>query len=346
MQKLPSYKLLKEHFPLSPSQYLFIENSRKTVKSILEGKDSRLLLIVGPCSIHDANSAYEYAKNLKKLSEEVKDQFFILMRAYCEKPRTASDWKGYLNDPFLDGTYQIAKGIEWTRALFLKITDLNIPIATEFLDPLTVKYFDDLVSWGSIGARTSSSQTHRQMASGLKMPIGMKNGVAGNISAAINAVLASTRSHSYVALNEEGNPCIVTTTGNPDSHVVLRGGENGPNYDPETISQTISYLQELQLQPKLIIDCSHHNSGKQYDVQPVVFQSVLEQFTQGNPLIRGLMVESHLFAGRQNLFDPALLRYGVSITDACLDWDSTKDLIQWGAMHLKKNLPAFQSLEL
>ncbi len=335
MDFLPSYKELKTQFPLPQPQQLFIEQSRQTVRAILNGTDPRLLLIVGPCSIHDQASAKEFALQLRTLSAEVSSQFFLVMRVYCEKPRSASGWKGFLYDPFLDGSHALSVGLEWTRQLLLELASLEVPAAAEFLDPLTAFYYDDLITWGSIGARTSSSQPHRQLASALEMPIGFKNGIAGNIGAAIDGVLTASRPHTYMRMSENGRPLVTKTFGNLDGHVVLRGGESGPNYHPASIAETLRRLEQLQLTPRLLVDCSHQNSGKRYDRQSEVFQSVLHQMIEGNQAIRGMMLESHLHAGHQMLtHDPSQLQYGISITDACLDWRSTAQLIQWGAQQL------------
>lgn len=339
MELLPSYTEHKHRFPLLPSQSHFIEQSRETVRSILNGTDQRLLLIVGPCSIHDRSSAKEFAVQLRKLTATISSQFFPVMRVYCEKPRTASGWKGFLFDPQLDGSHRIQLGIEWTRELLLELASMQVPAAAEFLDPLTAFYYDDLITWGSIGARTSSSQTHRQLASQLAMPVGFKNGIAGNISAAINGVLSASQPHTYMGLSEKGDPAIIRTSGNPDTHVVLRGGDTGSNYDPATVSETLARLEHLGLSPRLLIDCSHQNSSKKYDRQPGVFQSVIHQVAEGNTNIRGVMLESHLFAGKQLLpKDLSQLQYGVSITDSCLDWPSTAHLLQWGTQHLQQEL--------
>ena len=339
MQPLPSYKELKTRFSLSSAQRLFIEESREAVRAILNGTDSRLLLIVGPCSIHDSASAKEFACRLKQLAAAVSSHFFLVMRVYCEKARTSSGWKGFLYDPLLDESHAMHLGIEWSRQLLLDLSTLQIPAATEFLDPLTAFYYDDLITWGSIGARTSSSQTHRQLASGLSMPIGFKNGVAGNISAAVNGALAGSHPHTYMGLSDNGHLTIFNTPGNPDSHVVLRGGESGPNYDPSSVSETLTRLDHLQLPLRLLIDCAHQNSGKKHDRQPGVFQSVIHQIVEGNNNIRGLMLESHLYAGNQTLpMDRSKLQYGISLTDPCLDWPSTAHLIQWGVQHLQQEL--------
>ncbi len=335
--ELPSYKEIKTRFPLLPTQSLLIEESRQTVRAILNGIDPRLLLIVGPCSIHDRLSAKEFAYQLRQLAHEVAAQFFLVMRVYCEKPRTASSWKGFLYDPLLDGSHHMHLGIEWTRQLLLELATMRVPVATEFLDPLTAFYYDDLITWGSIGARTASSQTHRTLASDLSMPMGFKNGVAGNISAAINGAMAASYPHMYMRISDNGKPITSRTTGNPDTHIVLRGGESGPNYDPSSVSEALTRLEHVKLPSRLLIDCSHHNSNKKHECQPGVFQSVIHQILEGNTHIRGLMLESHLYAGNQVLVDnPAQLQYGISITDACLDWQSTAHLIRWGVQHIQQ----------
>lgn len=344
MKPLPSYKEIKTRFPLSSRQHLFIEESRQKIRAILNGTDPRLLLIVGPCSIHDPFSAKEFAAELQKLMQTVGSHFFLVMRVYCEKPRTISGWKGFLYDPLLDGSHRMELGIEWTRQLLLELATLQIPAATEFLDPLTSYYYEDLIAWGSIGARTASSQIHRQLASGLPMPVGFKNGIAGNLSAAVNGVLTAAHPHTYMRICENGKPVISQTSGNPDVHVVLRGGESGPNYDPSSVSDALSRLERVHQPPRLLVDCSHDNSNKKHERQAIVFQSVINQIAEGNPNIRGLMLESHLYAGQQMLTNhSAHLRYGVSITDPCLDWPSTMHLISWGTQYLKQQLSEQQT---
>lgn len=339
MAVLPSYQEIKNHYRLSPAQHHFIENARQSVKNILNGQDPRHLLIVGPCSIHDMNSAQEYALQLKDLAEKVKDHFFILMRVFFEKPRTASGWKGFLYDPHLDGSHDIRTGIRQSRQFLLELSRLGLPAATEFLDPITAGYYDDLISWGSIGARTSSSQPHRQLASGLSMAVGMKNGIAGNISAAINGVISASQPHTYMGLNTQGQPSIISTPGNTNAHIVLRGGDSGPNYDPFSVAEALRRLQQAHLMPNLLIDCSHQNSGKRHDRQPFVFQSILDQILNGNTSIKGMLIESHLNSGNQSLKGGLSggLAYGVSITDSCLDWSSTEHLILQGAALINQN---------
>lgn len=330
MQLLPSYKQLKQQLPLTASQHAFIEQSRQVIRQILNGEDNRLLIIVGPCSIHDTLSAHDFAKRLKQLADQVSSHFVLIMRVYCEKPRTSTGWKGLLYDPYLDGSCDLKTGIEWTRQLLVELAALQVPVATEFLDPLTAFYYDDLISWGSIGARTSSSQTHRQLASCLSMPVGIKNGTAGNLSSALNGVKVARLPHTYIGLNDQGELAALKTKGNPDVHVVLRGGEDKPNYDEYSVSHTLACLEKLHLPQQLLIDCSHANSNKCHENQPNVFQAVFHQIREGNTKIKGLLLESHLYAGNQSSLEYKNLKYGISITDSCLDWATTERLIQWG----------------
>lgn len=339
MDLLPTYNELKNQFPISSSQSAFIAATKQTLEQILNGLDPRLLLIAGPCSIHDIASAKEFALHLKELAPLISNEYFLVMRVYCEKPRTITGWKGFLYDPSLDGSMQIRKGIEQTRQLLLDLADLGVPTATEFLDPLTAFYYEDLISWGSIGARTSSSATHRQLASLLPMPIGFKNGIAGNISAAIEGVIAASHPHAFVGINEKGEKSVLRSLGNQNTHIVLRGGESGPNYDSLAVAEALNKLKQAHLPSRLIIDCSHHNSNKQHKQQIEVFQSVIQQILEGNSSIRGCMIESHLFAGSQLLAsDPRQLKYGVSITDPCLDWKTTRHLLLWSAQYLSQQI--------
>lgn len=328
MKKLPTYNEIKQQFPLSNASRQFILDSRTITQSILSGTDPRKLLIIGPCSIHNLQEAKEFAQHLKRLADEVKNEFFIIMRAFCEKSRSACGWKGLLYDPYLNDSHMMQTGIEWTRQLFIELTELQVPIATELLDPLTAFYFDDLITWGSIGARTSSSQPHRQFASGLAFPIGFKNGIAGNISAAVQGAYSAAKSHTHMAVSADGLPQLVQTKGNPDCHVILRGGESGPNFELPFINETLKLLKEHELPLRLIIDCSHQNSRKNHENQIDVFQKVIHQINEQQLPILGLMLESYLEAGKQPLLnDPSKLLYGISVTDACLDWKSTEALI-------------------
>lgn len=321
-------------YPLNAPERDFILRSRKTVRAILNGEDPRLLCIVGPCSIHDITSAKEFATKLSALAEQLSDQFFFVMRVYLEKPRTGISWKGLLYDPFLNNSQDLPSGLAISRQLLLDLAALKVPAATEFLDVATVYYLSDLITWGCIGARTSSSQFHRQIASFLPMPIGFKNNTDGNIAIAVDGAQVARSPHTYIGINST----LLHTKGNSDTHIVLRGGRNGPNYDPFSIRTALNLLEEAQLPPYLLIDCSHDNSFKQYEKQPEVFQAVLEQYLEGNRAIRGVLLESHLFEGKQPL-TPSL-RYGVSITDSCLDWKTTEKLLLWAQERCKNTLVA------
>ena len=337
-EELPSPQAIHNQLPISKKQQKFVLESRKTIKSILNGLDRRLLLIIGPCSIHDEKSALEYASELKKLSDEVSESFFIVMRAYFEKPRTTSGWKGLMYDPNLDNSNDLIKGINISRSMLLELADREIPTATEFLDPITPYYFGDLISWGCIGARTAESQIHRQMVSGLTIPFGFKNRTDGDIEIAVNAASSASSPHTFIGLDNQGKAAILHTQGNPDTHIVLRGGLSVTNYDPTSINTALQHLQKAKLPQRLLIDCSHDNSSKKPENQPQVFQSVLNQVVEGNDNIRGMALESHLYAGSQPM--PSLtspLKYAISLTDPCLDWETTKKLILWGHEMLIKS---------
>ena len=333
---LPSPLELQHELPLNAHQLEFIKHSRHTVKRILDGTDSRKLLIVGPCSIHDITAALDYATKLKQLAQEVVKSFFIVMRAHFEKPRTSTGWKGMMYDPMLDGSHDLSHGLRSSRQLLQKLADLEMPSATEFLDPMASYYLGDLISWGSIGARTTASQIHRQFSSGLPMPIGFKNGTDGDIHTAVNAVLSAAIPHAYIGMGENGRTGIIRTHGNKDAHIVLRGGEKQPNYDPASINHALDLLKKAQLPSRLIIDCSHDNSSKKPENQPLVFKSVIKQVLEGNQDIRGVIIESHLNGGNQSPDKPTKLKYAISLTDACLDWNTTNELILWGADQLQQ----------
>ncbi|QLH37534.1 MAG: 3-deoxy-7-phosphoheptulonate synthase [Parachlamydiaceae bacterium] len=327
---------LKQIFPLQSSQKAFIEKSRSDIRQILEAKDSRLLLIMGPCSLHDAQAAKEYAIKLKQLANEVSDQFLLVMRAYFEKPRTVLGWKGLLHDPELDNSNDIEKGLKVTRQLLLELTEIEIPLASEFLEPASCAYLDDLVSWGCIGARTSASQTHRQMASGLPMPIGFKNTIDGNVKTAVQGIVSCRQAHTYLGINQKGYISSFQTNGNGDGHLVLRGSESGTNYDPESIANALKNLKLANLPLQLLVDCSHGNSNRNFEQQCVVFQSLIGQVIEGNPFIRGMLLESHLNAGNQQMTRLSDLQYAVSLTDPCLDWSTTENLVQWAYRKIKQ----------
>lgn len=329
---------LKKELPLLEKQQAFIQHTRKSINQILNGQDSRLLLIVGPCSIHNTESAVEYAEKLGNLSMEVSDTFLIVMRTYFEKPRTTSGWKGLLYDPGLDGSYDIEKGLYKCRKLLIDLNNLHIPTATEFLDPSAPSYFSDLISWGCIGARTAESQTHRQLASNLELPISFKNNTSGNVEIAINGILSAAISHTCIGVNEEGRTSIIKTKGNPSCHLTLRGSDLKPNYDPESICLSLELLEKAKLPKRLIVDCSHGNSGRDPLQQCNVFQSVIHQIIEGNRNIKGLILESDINSGNQVIpADLSTLQYGVSLTDACLDFKTTETLIRWAFERLKKN---------
>jgi 3-deoxy-7-phosphoheptulonate synthase len=324
---LPPFELKKQS-PLSSQTASFIAESREIAKRIIRGQDRRKALIIGPCSIHDRKSALDYAQHFKKLAESVKRSCFMVMRVYIEKPRTAKGWKGLLYDPHLDGSHDIKTGLSWARELLLTLAEMQIPAAAEFVDPLAALYFEDLVSWGFIGARTSASQPHRQFASTKSMPIGFKNSTDGNLENAVHGVLSATNPHTLLHIDEQGKLCIVQSEGNPDSHVVLRGANDFTNYDPSSISLALEMLKKANLPQRLMVDCSHGNCQKNYKKQYEVFLSVLEQIEKGNDKIFGLMLESHLRSGNQPLSeDPSLLKYAISITDPCLDWKTTEELV-------------------
>lgn len=326
---------LQQDLPITMVQREFIAKSRDTIKQILNGTDSRLLLIAGPCSIHDRTAALEYAIRLKELALEVSDTFFIVMRFYTEKSRSSLGWKGMLYDPDLNGTDNISAGLIETRRLLLELATMEVPAAAELLDPLSAPYYSSLLSWGCIGARTAESQTHRLMASGLCLPIGFKNNTSGSLESAINGALVASQPHTFIGLTESGQVGILHTKGNSESHITLRGGDSSSNYDEHSIKQALEGLKRVNLPLRVIIDCSHDNSRRNPANQPLVFKSVLKQFLDGNTHIRGLALESHLNAGNQPL-RPGLLHYAVSITDPCLDWDTTAQLVREGCRTLRQ----------
>lgn len=327
---------LRQVFPLSEEGSEFVSSSRDTIKNILLGTDRRLMVVVGPCSIHDPQGAHEYAHRLAKLGEELSDQLFLIMRVYFEKPRTTVGWKGLINDPDMNGTHQISKGLGIARSLLCKITSHKLPIATEMLDPITPEYVADLLSWGAIGARTTESQTHRELASGLSFPIGFKNGTDGNLQIAIDAMIAAQHPHHFLGINRDGLTSIVQTTGNPDVHMVLRGGKK-PNYSPEEIARTEEMLVKAGLFPTIMVDCSHGNSEKNHENQPRVLNDVVGQIEAGNRSISGVMIESYLEDGNQPMpKTPADMKYGISITDKCISWTTTEAILREAHTRLKK----------
>ena len=329
---------LKAKLPISQSALDYIGEARETISNIIQRKDHRFLVICGPCSIHDIDAAKEYATRLKKLHDEYSDSLYIVMRVYFEKPRTTVGWKGFINDPHLDGTFDIEQGLHQARELLCWLAELELPLATEALDPISPQYLAELFSWSAIGARTTESQTHREMASGLSMPVGFKNGTDGNLGTAINALKAAAESHSFMGINQLGQVALLVTQGNPDGHVILRGGKQ-PNYDSVSITLAEQDMAKAGLTPSLVVDCSHGNSNKDYRLQPLVTENVVRQIEEGNQSILGIMLESHLFAGNQSSEQPrSEMQYGISITDACIDWDDTAELLKRCHQQLAKPL--------
>jgi 3-deoxy-7-phosphoheptulonate synthase len=326
---LPSPGALLAEIPKTEAQAEFVSRTRREIHRLIFTDDKRFLLIIGPCSIHDVEAGRDYAQRLAKLAAEVGDRVMIVMRVYFEKPRTTVGWKGLIMDPHLDGTHDIATGLRTARKFLRDVLDLGVPTATELLDPITPQYIADLVCWSAIGARTTESQTHRQMASGLSMPLGFKNGTDGSIVSATNAIKAAAQSQTFLGINLDGTASAIVTRGNPDCHVVLRGGGNGPNYSAPHIAQTEQLLAKAGLPKSILVDCSHDNSFKQADRQPEVMRDLLAQIIAGNRSIMGAMVESNLGAGNQSFPQPKdKLRYGISITDACIDWETTEALVR------------------
>ena len=322
-------------YPTTDALERQVAGHRVEIERIVDGQDDRMLMIVGPCSIHDPAAGLEYASRLQKLAEDVKDRIFIAMRVYFEKPRTTVGWKGYINDPNLNGTYDVETGMAKAREFLLEVCKAGLPAATEFLEPFTPQYLGDLVAWGAIGARTTESQTHRLIASGLSMPIGFKNGTGGTVQIGIDGMTAARSEHAFLGIDDDGIASIVTTTGNPATHLILRGGRTGPNYDADSVSSAQGLLEKASLKPNLVVDCSHGNSDKDHKRQTVVFKDVVGQRVGGNEGIIGLMLESHLNEGNQTLGDdPAKLEYGLSITDACIGWEHTADLVRYAHAQL------------
>ncbi len=319
---------LRQVFPLSEKDRTFVSRSREQINNIIQHRDKRLMVVVGPCSIHDTGAALEYAAKLAELSRKVDDQLLLIMRVYFEKPRTTVGWKGLINDPDMNGTHLISKGLGIARGLLSRLTALEVPVANEMLDPITPEYVADMISWGAIGARTTESQTHREMSSGLSFAVGFKNGTDGNLQIAIDAMKAAQHPHSFLGINREGRTSIIQTSGNPDVHLVLRGGSKKVNYYPEDIAQTEEQLVKNGLTPSVMVDCSHGNSNKDFRKQPEVLQCVIDQLLAGNSSISGIMIESNLLAGNQKIpADISQLKYGVSITDACIDWSTTESIL-------------------
>lgn len=331
---------LKREIPLTGTALKTVVHGRQVIRDILDGKDHRLFVVVGPCSIHDIKAAHEYAKRLKALAAELSDSLFLVMRVYFEKPRTTVGWKGLINDPYLDDSFKIQDGLHIGRTLLRDLAEQGLPTATEALDPISPQYLQDLISWSAIGARTTESQTHREMASGLSSAVGFKNGTDGGLTVAINALQSVSNPHRFLGINQQGGVSIVTTKGNAYGHVVLRGGNGKPNYDSVSVAICEQELAKAGIRPNIMVDCSHANSNKDPALQPLVLENVANQIVEGNQSIVGLMVESHLGWGNQtipkNLSD---LKYGVSITDACIDWETTEKSLRNMRDKLKDVLP-------
>lgn len=340
-QVLVTPKALKTELPVSAEALNIIQGSRKVIGDIIHRRDHRLLVITGPCSIHDVAAAKEYALKLKALQESCKDTIYIVMRVYFEKPRTTVGWKGLINDPHLNDTFDIEAGLRKARELLIWLAELELPVATEALDPISPQYLAELFSWSAIGARTSESQTHREMASGLSMPVGFKNGTDGGLGIAINALQSAASGHSFMGINGEGQVSVIQTQGNPDGHIILRGGKQ-PNYDSVCIADCEVELVKAKLSAGLVVDCSHANSSKDYRRQPLVATNVMNQIIEGNQSVIGIMLESHLKEGNQssNGKKPSELEYGVSITDGCIDWQANEALINEMCAKLVDVLPA------
>jgi 3-deoxy-7-phosphoheptulonate synthase len=328
-RRLLGPRQVKHELPMGLASQRTVVESRQAIQHILRGDDRRLLVMVGPCSIHDETAALEYAERLNALRLELADRLCIVMRVYFEKPRTTVGWKGLINDPHLDDSFDMQAGIRTARRILRRVTEIGLPAGTELLDPITPQYLADLLSWAAIGARTTESQTHRQMASGLSMPVGFKNGTDGSLQAAIDALATAGRPHSFLGIDQEGLTAIIRTRGNPWGHLILRGGRTGPNYAPETIAKATTALRRAKLTPHVMVDCGHANSGKKSANQAKVWRAVLEQRRAGNTSLIGLMLESNLFEGSQKLnADPSTLNYGVSITDECIAWPETEQLLR------------------
>lgn len=338
---LPTPQQVKTSLPFTARAEATVLSARETVRRILDRQDHRLFVVVGPCSIHDIKAAKEYASRLKQLAEEVSDTLFLIMRVYFEKPRTTVGWKGLVNDPFMDDSFHIEKGLYLARELLLHLAEMGLPTATEALDPITPQYLSDLITWTAIGARTTESQTHREMASGLSTPLGFKNGTDGSLTVAINALQSAARAHHFLGINQEGQCAVFRTRGNRYGVIVLRGGNGRPNYDSVSIAMAEKEIAAARLPPNIAVDCSHGNSNKDPALQPLVAENCVNQILEGNRSIVALMLESHLHGGNQPIpADLSQLKYGVSVTDPCIDWATTEKLLRRTREKLKTTLPS------
>jgi 3-deoxy-7-phosphoheptulonate synthase len=331
---------VKRRVPMTPKAQSTVLDGRGTVENILDRRDPRFMVVVGPCSIHDPAAALDYAGRLKRLAGEVADTLYIVMRVYFEKPRTTTGWKGLINDPHMNDSFDIEEGLQLARKVLLDINELGLPTGTEALDPISPQYLSDLIAWSAIGARTTESQTHREMASGLSTPVGFKNGTDGGLLVAVNALLSVSKPHSFLGIDQDGQVAVIRTKGNGYGHIVLRGGTKGPNYDSVTIALVEKELARNSLPANIVVDCSHANSNKDPSLQPLVMNDVVHQVIEGNQSIVGTMLESNINAGNQPIpADLAQLKYGVSVTDACIDWTSTEKLLRDARHKLKDVLP-------
>jgi 3-deoxy-7-phosphoheptulonate synthase len=317
-----------EELPIGSEHCSRIDAARQSISAILAGRDRRLMVVVGPCSIHDPEAGLDYAHRLKETANKYHDDLFIVLRSYFEKPRTTVGWKGLINDPDMDGQFSINRGLRMARSFLRSVVELGLPTGTEFLDPITPQFIADLVAWGAIGARTTESQVHRELASGLSMPVGFKNGTDGGIQTAVDAIRSATRPHHFLSVTKQGLAAIVATRGNPDCHIVLRGGREGPNYDTFQLGRAVELLRKSGLQPRLMVDCSHANSNKDPALQPQVVEAVARQLETGDTSVFGVMLESFVVAGRQEPGPRGSLTYGQSVTDGCLSWDQTEPVLE------------------
>lgn len=334
VEALSAPEKLRQELPLSETAYQTVLEGRKSIQAILDGTDKRLFVVLGPCSIHDPAIAYDYAQRLKVLADEVRESMLLVMRVYFEKPRTTVGWKGLINDPDMDDSFHIEKGLRLGRDILLKINEAGLPAGSEALDPVSPQYLSDLISWSAIGARTTESQTHREMSSALSMPVGFKNGTDGGVEVALNALESVVSPHHFLGINPQGQTAVIRTRGNKYGHIILRGGGGRSNYDAVSVAVVEKELEKRKLRRALVVDCSHGNSNKDYSLQPLVFENVVNQVLEGNSSIVGLMIESNIHAGKQSIpKDLSQLKYGVSVTDACVDWATTETMLR--AAHAK-----------
>ncbi|MBR0565254.1 3-deoxy-7-phosphoheptulonate synthase [Azoarcus sp. L1K30] len=339
VDSMPSPEEIKARVPLTDKAAASVLAGRRSLMDILDRKDPRLFVVVGPCSIHDPVAGLDYARRLRKLADEVADTMVLVMRVYFEKPRTSTGWKGFINDPYMNDSFRIDEGMEKARRFLLDVAEVGLPIATEALDPIAPQFYGDLISWTAIGARTSESQTHREMASGLSTPVGFKNATDGDMDVAVNAIISAASPHSFLGVNAKGVSAILRTRGNKYGHAVLRGGGGRPNYDTVSISLAEQALAKAKLAVNIVVDCSHANSWKKPELQPLVMKDVVHQVREGNQSVVGLMIESNIVAGNQPIpADLSQLKYGCSVTDACVGWETTEEMIRAAAVDLREAL--------